>query len=236
MDVIPTDRTPRQSAARDFYLAYLNSSSWRARRNRALQEAKFRCQRCDAKRDLEVHHLTYERLGAELDSDLEVVCFTCHKGEHRAAAEGMPLGVYLKLVSETLRHDPWRTFADISDEVKRQCLALKIPTDPVLVSKAISLVCGSRLEVVEGGRRVPYVSVVEVKDDRPWSHAESVEWLHRTGFLGAIKSMPEVEKGAAEQSQHEANLKIQIADSWRNDKPKRRPVRERLEEIFAGRQ
>ncbi len=29
---------------------------------------------------LEVHHLTYERLGAERDEDLQALCWSCHEG------------------------------------------------------------------------------------------------------------------------------------------------------------
>ena len=32
---------------------------------------------------LDVHHLTYERLGREKDEDLRVLCRACHGDEHR---------------------------------------------------------------------------------------------------------------------------------------------------------
>lgn len=39
-----------------------------------------RCERCKKKsRRLEVHHLTYERLGRERDEDLQALCPSCHK-------------------------------------------------------------------------------------------------------------------------------------------------------------
>jgi len=38
------------------------------------------CERCVKKSEaLEVHHLTYERFGHELDSDLQALCHPCHK-------------------------------------------------------------------------------------------------------------------------------------------------------------
>lgn len=37
---------------------------------------------------LEVHHLNYERLGAELDEDLELLCKRCHTIEHRGSYWG----------------------------------------------------------------------------------------------------------------------------------------------------
>lgn len=37
-----------------------------------------------------MHHLTYERLGAERDEDLLVVCRRCHKKEDKKRSEGRP--------------------------------------------------------------------------------------------------------------------------------------------------
>jgi 5-methylcytosine-specific restriction endonuclease McrA len=61
------------------YKAYLRSDAWRVRRERALEVAGRRCQRCPACTDLQVHHLRYTNLGNELDEDLEVLCSRCHK-------------------------------------------------------------------------------------------------------------------------------------------------------------
>ena len=78
MSVIPAS----SAASREFYLAYLNSPAWRATRNRALRLANWTCQQCGGKRDLQVHHRSYERLGREWDQDLEVVCDDCHREVH----------------------------------------------------------------------------------------------------------------------------------------------------------
>jgi hypothetical protein len=61
-----------------FYIDYLNSETWRKRRYAALEAVEFRCQLCGETDSLEVHHLTYERLGNEDPSDLFVIC----KGHH----------------------------------------------------------------------------------------------------------------------------------------------------------
>jgi 5-methylcytosine-specific restriction endonuclease McrA len=61
------------------YATYLKSSQWREIRRQALAWAFHRCERCGSKpTDLEVHHLTYERLGDEHLHDLEVLCPPCH--------------------------------------------------------------------------------------------------------------------------------------------------------------
>ena len=65
------------------YAAYLNSSSWKAKRKIALKRAGYRCQLCSqAQTRLEVHHNSYERLGKEELEDLCVLCNSCHKKHH----------------------------------------------------------------------------------------------------------------------------------------------------------
>lgn len=61
------------------YRQYLNSEQWRVRRARALHLAGSTCADCDRSSDLTVHHLTYDRLGSELDEDLVVLCPPCHE-------------------------------------------------------------------------------------------------------------------------------------------------------------
>jgi 5-methylcytosine-specific restriction endonuclease McrA len=62
-----------------FYLGYMRSALWRTRRQRALKLAGNRCQVCGSTKRLEVHHVTYANLGHELDSDLTVLCWWCHR-------------------------------------------------------------------------------------------------------------------------------------------------------------
>ncbi len=77
------------------YDAYLLSTKWKAVRAWAMQRASGQCQghvppfhalyggfRCSNKRRLQVHHLTYERLGAELPEDVVVLCGRCHAITH----------------------------------------------------------------------------------------------------------------------------------------------------------
>lgn len=64
------------------YRAYLASPAWRKRRAAALARAGGICESCGISqytRRLEAHHLTYERIGAELPEDLTVLCGPCHK-------------------------------------------------------------------------------------------------------------------------------------------------------------
>ncbi len=60
------------------YERHIRSSQWKNMRKDILR-MRDRCECCGTKNFLEVHHKTYERLGRELTSDLEVLCKTCHE-------------------------------------------------------------------------------------------------------------------------------------------------------------
>lgn len=64
------------------YLAYIRSPLWRKRRKALIQERNHTCGKCGLFRfgagELQVHHLTYDRLGHEKDTDMLVVCRHCH--------------------------------------------------------------------------------------------------------------------------------------------------------------
>lgn len=63
------------------YAEYLQSPRWRLI-SQAMREAYQVCQRCEFPYELNVHHLTYERLGKETIGDLIVLCRSCHSREH----------------------------------------------------------------------------------------------------------------------------------------------------------
>ena len=62
----------------NLYTNYLKSNEWQSRRQSKLRHAKERCEQCGEREGLQVHHLNYERLGREADSDLIVLCKSCH--------------------------------------------------------------------------------------------------------------------------------------------------------------
>ncbi len=64
------------------YAEYLQSDEWRERRRVTITAAGHRCQNCGKHDDLQVHHLTYERRGAEHPDDLRVLCSDCHQNTH----------------------------------------------------------------------------------------------------------------------------------------------------------
>lgn len=69
------------------YREYLQSEWWSFIRSRRLRQAGFRCQICnEGGCVLDVHHRTYERVGAERLSDLTVLCRECHTLFHQSDA------------------------------------------------------------------------------------------------------------------------------------------------------
>lgn len=69
------------------YGEYLRSPEWRSTRRHALARAGHHCQLCgSAQLGLQVHYLTYERVGCEEPDDLAVLCLPCHAAQHAAEA------------------------------------------------------------------------------------------------------------------------------------------------------
>lgn len=80
----------------EFYRNYLKSPAWRLRKEGRIKKSGHRCEfvtthhepgktsevRCHRTRYLCVHHNTYERLGNEPDTDLDVFCWFHHQIEH----------------------------------------------------------------------------------------------------------------------------------------------------------
>lgn len=64
------------------YVAYIASDDWRVARLSVLKRSNGVCERCNAKKAKDVHHLTYDRLGHEVPTDLLAVCRECHDELH----------------------------------------------------------------------------------------------------------------------------------------------------------
>ena len=61
------------------YETYIKSPEWKEKAKQAKARAGYRCQVCNCAEHLEAHHRTYDRLGFELDTDITVLCDTCHE-------------------------------------------------------------------------------------------------------------------------------------------------------------
>lgn len=74
--------TPSGSQRKAVYAEYLRSGVWRGIRARII-ERDGTCQDCGAAKQLQVHHLTYKRVGGlERDEDLVTLCGPCHNARH----------------------------------------------------------------------------------------------------------------------------------------------------------
>lgn len=76
----------KPSPAQEHYrTVYLRSEHWKTVSAAARARADHRCEECGHGGRLDVHHLTYERLGAEDPADLRALCRTCHDRAHHLA-------------------------------------------------------------------------------------------------------------------------------------------------------
>lgn len=64
------------------YYEYIKSDKWKKKREHRLKQLGNKCKRCSSTYKLNVHHLTYKRLGREKSKDLTVLCNTCHNFYH----------------------------------------------------------------------------------------------------------------------------------------------------------
>lgn len=69
------------------YAEYLASEHWQGLKARYRQSDRPKRCACGARRRLHLHHLTYERLGAESLTDLILLCADCHDAAHRKNAK-----------------------------------------------------------------------------------------------------------------------------------------------------
>ncbi len=65
------------------YQQYLRSPAWLERRRLVLLRANGICEECHQWPIVNVHHLTYARLGNEPLEDLQGVCSRCHRNHHK---------------------------------------------------------------------------------------------------------------------------------------------------------
>lgn len=61
---------------------YLQSPEWKALKQLKLKQSNHKCQLCNSTTNLHLHHLTYDRLGNELITDLILLCSQCHQLQH----------------------------------------------------------------------------------------------------------------------------------------------------------
>jgi hypothetical protein len=75
-----------QNLGYESYSAYLNSDHWKNVKRRWRKKYGYKC-KCGATYGLQLHHLSYNRLGKEELEDLVYLCGPCHTYEHFKAKE-----------------------------------------------------------------------------------------------------------------------------------------------------
>ena len=64
------------------YANYIGSLEWRNKRTLVIQRDNFMCQQCGSKKELRVHHKTYEHFKDEPLEELTTLCVSCHNKLH----------------------------------------------------------------------------------------------------------------------------------------------------------
>lgn len=65
------------------YIDYLQTEHWKNKKIEKLKSTSFMCEKCNSKKDLQVHHISYENKGNENLSDLRTLCKSCHQKIHQ---------------------------------------------------------------------------------------------------------------------------------------------------------
>lgn len=63
-------------------LEYMQSEKWRTLKFSRLMIAQYKCESCGSFHNLNLHHITYERLTQEILEDVAILCEVCHTKLH----------------------------------------------------------------------------------------------------------------------------------------------------------
>lgn len=196
------------------YEKYLLTSWWRVRRNRALKDGGYKCVACGCRRDLQVHHLSYDRLGDEQPEDLEIRCRGCHLGEHAAEVQSY-VRHYARVLSDVLDGGPADDLTGVVEETKARIAKLGIPYRPNEFNAAVSRVLPrvpftppkGKAELFETGQ-----------GNQPLTHAEAARILAELGAAGLMRHVPQVKPRTVRQAERHRALQLvaqAIADQVR---------------------
>jgi 5-methylcytosine-specific restriction endonuclease McrA len=70
------------------YQEYLDSWLWKDKEKLILEMFNYTCQECGSKKNLQVHHLTYDSVCNENSHDVIVLCKKCHEKKHKENKNG----------------------------------------------------------------------------------------------------------------------------------------------------
>ena len=128
------------------YAAYLQSEKWQEKRRKIFKRDRYRCCICGAAKNLRCHHITYENIGHEKDSDLATLCDTCHENLHQGNDYYDHLCIAWDRLHDALeiaKTDEGKELIqkqlDILDEVSTQIVKLRIKVAEIEAKNATSL-------------------------------------------------------------------------------------------------
>jgi|SRR6185436_18636054 len=162
---------------------YLRTPEWRKTRNGALARAGWKCSLCSTTKQLQVHHNDYSRFGEELETDLTVVCATCHGQFHQtreiaAPRHPNPDGLIWKVYRELIPTQSSWDAASLQEAVKVRCVELGIRDYTERIARIWEAVLGEIVKPI----------IVRVVDDRrqaagfaPFTQAEAKRLLTELG-------------------------------------------------------
>jgi len=131
----------RAQNARSFFTDYVTTKTWKRRRNRALEKAGWRCQKCGRQGlALFVFHRTFVRLGHERPGDLIVSCSDCLKKRSTVPASVVRGRRYLALARDVFAAEHHPTLPDFVEALKVQCARLRWKYDADRLAQVIAVV------------------------------------------------------------------------------------------------
>ena len=75
-------KAPKKETWNIKYKKYLKSEKWNKIKTRIHKLRGGKCERCNSKHQLQVHHKHYKNVFKEKMQDLELLCRKCHRSEH----------------------------------------------------------------------------------------------------------------------------------------------------------
>lgn len=82
------------------YREYLRSDHWIKFKHGYSRKYKNECYLCGDTQWLELHHVTYERLGKELQTDVVYLCRDCHELVHQKTQSGIEAKTWINPVTK----------------------------------------------------------------------------------------------------------------------------------------
>jgi uncharacterized protein YnzC (UPF0291/DUF896 family) len=104
------------------YYDYIESQAWQAKRSKRLMIDNLTCQRCGSKKDVQVHHLTYENFGNEdVYNDLITLCKRCHEDVEREKEKNKaPTDIVLREIKRMENIEQIREYAQKQKELEAE--------------------------------------------------------------------------------------------------------------------